>query len=254
MSNRSRKFIATVLLAGVCVCATSHAAAADQTTAGEPPASEYVATLLNKARQADHSSQAIVVTAEAADEPRASLVAYAFAAGHWEKVMGPVPAVLGKKGISLHSREGDMKSPAGMFYMGRGFGSGAEPDGVKLPFTRTTKYDYWVDDMASDDYNRWETYYGDPDKRWKSYERLKIPAYEYAMVIRYNMSPIKKGRGSAIFFHIWPGQDGFTAGCTAVSRENVVKVMQWLDPAKRPVIIQGTAAQLKSLAREGEAR
>lgn len=163
--------------------------------------------------------------------------------------MGPVSAVLGKNGTSLHRHEGDMKSPAGIFRMGRAFGSQPKPAGVSLPYTRTTPYDYWVDDASSPDYNRWETYYGDADKRWKSYERLRIPAYEYAAVIQYNMDPIRKGAGSAIFFHIWPGPDGHTSGCTAISKKNVLKVLRWLDPTRQPVIIQGSRGQLLKLAR-----
>lgn len=164
--------------------------------------------------------------------------------------MGPMGAVLGERGISLHKREGDMKSPAGIFHIGRSFGSATRPAGIKLPFTRTTPYDYWVDDATSADYNRWETDFGNPDTRWKSYERLRIPAYEYAAVIRYNMDPIRKGQGSAIFLHIWPGPDGHTAGCTAISKGHLLKVLRWLDPAQRPVIIQGTVAQLKVLANQ----
>jgi L,D-peptidoglycan transpeptidase YkuD (ErfK/YbiS/YcfS/YnhG family) len=237
-----------IVLLGVAAGAWVSAQPASDAAATGPSNHAYVNRLLQQAHAKDHSAQAIVVIAEAADGPHAELTTYTFASGHWSQVMGPVPAVLGKRGISLDSREGDMKSPAGMFHIGRGFGWGAKPAGIKLPFTHTTPYDYWVDDVTSPDYNRWETWYGDPHTQWKSFERLKIPAYQYAAVIRYNMEPIVKGRGSAIFFHIWPGEDGHTAGCTAVSKQNVLKVLKWLDPTKRPVIIQGTAAQLASLA------
>lgn len=248
MHKRVSGSVVGLFLLSICACATAWGSTGSHASMDAPSSQPYINKLLNQARRTYHSSQAIVVTARASDEPRASLATYTFDGDHWEKTMEPVGAVLGKRGISLHKREGDMKSPAGIFYIGRGFGSAAKPDGVTLPYTRTTKYDYWIDDPASADYNRWETYFGNPDKQWKSYERLRIPAYEYAAVIRYNMEPIKKGRGSAIFFHIWPGPDGFTAGCTAVSKENVLKVLRWLDPAKRPVIIQGTVGQLKTLA------
>ncbi len=204
--------------------------------------------LLKQARTHDDATQAMVVTADSADAPRATLVAFAYASGGWSKVMGPFPAVLGKNGISLHKREGDGKSPAGMFRIGRAFGSHAKPQGITLPYTRTTRYDYWIDAVDSPDYNRWETYFGDADRHWTSFERLRIPAYEYAAVIRYNMDPVRKGQGSAIFFHIWPGPDGHTAGCTAISKPNVLRVLKWLNPARRPVIIQGTREQLTQLA------
>jgi L,D-peptidoglycan transpeptidase YkuD (ErfK/YbiS/YcfS/YnhG family) len=188
------------------------------------------------------------VTVRARNDSHASLIAYTRKAGHWRKTLGPIPAVVGKHGITLNKHEGDLKSPAGIFYLGPGFGSAKKPAGAKLPYTRTSKNDYWIDDPSSADYNRWVTYAGDPDARWKSYERLLIPAYRYAVVIRYNMYPVIKGRGSAIFLHLWPGPDGSTVGCTAVSEQNLLALMKWFDPIENPVIIQGAAVQLKALA------
>lgn len=209
---------------------------------------QYVGQLLAKAHSAYGSSQAIVVTVGAPDKPRASLVAYAFKNGHWKRATGKIAAVVGRRGITLDKHEGDLKSPAGIFYLGRAFGSAPKPDGVDMPYTRTTKNDYWIDDTTSPDYNKWVRYAGNPGTRWKSYERLRVPAYQYMIVIRYNMDPIRKGRGSAIFFHIWPGPDGSTVGCTAISKAHLVDLLKWLEPDKRPVIIQGTVAQLKTIA------
>ncbi|HET7307686.1 MAG TPA: L,D-transpeptidase family protein [Gammaproteobacteria bacterium] len=209
----------------------------------------YIAHVLAKAHHAYGSSQVIVVTVGAPDKPRASLAAYAFENGHWKRATGKIAAVVGRRGITLDKHEGDLKSPAGIFYLGRAFGSGPKPDGVDMPYTRTTKNDYWIDDTTSPDYNKWVRYAGDPDARWKSYERLRVPAYQYMIVIRYNMHPIRKDRGSAIFFHIWPGPDGSTVGCTAISKALLVDLLKWLEPDKRPVIIQGTVAQLKTIAR-----
>ncbi|MNT94259.1 hypothetical protein D3C72_2359060 [compost metagenome] len=56
------------------------------------------------------------------------------------------------------------------------------------------------------------------------------------MVIRYNDNPIIKGKGSAIFMHIWRSQDKPTAGCVAMSEVNLLKVMNRLDPKQSPVI------------------
>lgn len=231
-----------------CAGLVSTAAVADSAAASADHAA-YIRNLLQKAHHSFKSSQAIVVTVRAADKPRASLVAYAFKRGHWKKVIGKIPAVVGRGGITLDKHEGDLKSPTGIFYLGRAFGSAPKPAGVDMPYTRTTKNDYWIDDTTSPDYNKWVRYTGDPDARWKSYERLLVPAYQYMIVIRYNMNPIRKGRGSAIFFHIWPGPDGSTVGCTAISKAHLVELLKWLEPDKRPVIIQGTVAQLKTIAR-----
>jgi len=65
-------------------------------------------------------------------------------------------------------------------------------------------------------------------------------------VIEYNMHPIVKGKGSAIFLHVWK-QRGATAGCVAMSEEMVLRILGWLDPAKKPLIIMGTESELGSM-------
>ncbi|WP_245595277.1 L,D-transpeptidase family protein [Fictibacillus gelatini] len=204
--------------------------------------------LLEKVRKDKKATQAIIVTAKSETGFHASLVAYEYRSGKWEKVYS-MPAVIGKKGITFDMHEGGMKSPAGIYFIDRSFGTAAKPSGMKLPYQQTTEHDYWVDDVTSKDYNQWKVYKGDPHKKWKSFERLHIPLYKYAAVIRYNEDPIVKGKGSAIFFHIWPGPNSPTAGCTAVSEENIVKLLKWMDPEKKPVIIQGTADQLTTLSK-----
>lgn len=163
--------------------------------------------------------------------------------------MPKIPAVIGKRGFTLNEHEGSLESPVGIYYIGRSFGSADKPAGVKLAYTKTSHDDYWIDDPTSADYNQWVSYAGNPNKKWKSYEKLKIPAYKYAAVIRYNMNPIVKGRGSAIFLHIWSGPNRPTAGCTAVSENHVLHLLKWMAPRKHPVIIQGTVTELKHLAK-----
>ncbi len=203
--------------------------------------------LLKKVYKDKKAKQAVFVTADKADKFTAKITAYEYIKGKWVKKYS-MPAVIGKNGISLKKKEGDGKSPAGIFYIGRSFGTVKKPSGVDLPYTKTDQYDYWVDDVTSRDYNKWIVYKGDPEKRWKSFERMKLePLYHYGAVIEYNTHPIVKGAGSAIFFHVWRASDKPTAGCTAVSQDNVVKLLKWMDPAKKPVFIQGTEKQMKDM-------
>ena len=123
----------------------------------------------------------------------------------------------------------------------------AKPAGVKLDYKKATAYDYWIDDQASKDYNKWKTYKGNPNKKWKSFERMNHELYKYGAVIRYNMNPIVKGKGSAIFLHIWRGENSSTAGCTATSEKNVVSLLKWLDSKQNPQIVLGTPESLKSV-------
>lgn len=213
-----------------------------------PQPDSALGRLLARAEATFSSGQAVVVRATAADNSHALLGRYEKTGDGWRRIGNPVPAVLGVNGITLEKREGDGKSPAGIFPLGRAFGSEQPPSDFRMPYTRTTRYDYWVDDPKSADYNRWVTTFQDPRRYWQSFEKLNIPEYRYAAVIDYNTQPIVPGRGSAIFLHIWPGPNGHTVGCTAIAERHLVVLLRWLNPAERPVIIQGTTTQLNQLA------
>jgi len=217
-----------------------------------PQPDSVVGRLLARAQTAFSAGQAVVVRAASESDSHAVLARYEMTGGVWHRVGAPIPAVLGVSGITLDKREGDGKSPAGIFRFGRAFGSAPAPADLHMPYTRTTRYDYWVDDPQSTDYNRWTTTFGDPHQLWRSFEKLDIPAYRYAAVIDYNTRPIVPGRGSAIFLHVWPGPDGHTVGCTAIAEKQLVILLRWLNPAKRPVIVQGTATQLGQLVAGGK--
>ena len=62
-------------------------------------------------------------------------------------------------------------------------------------------------------------------------------AHEQGGMVEYNMRPIEKYKGSAIFFHVESGYDRGSAGCITVPEEDVVEVLQWLDPEKSPYML-----------------
>ncbi|WP_254639571.1 L,D-transpeptidase [Cohnella sp. GbtcB17] len=160
--------------------------------------------------------------------------------GGWTVVLSGIPVTLGKNGIAK-TKEGDDRTPSGVYPLGDAFGTASKPKALKLAYKQTTKQDYWVDDPSSADYNRWVAYDGNPVRKWHSYERLYQPLYKYAIVVRYNDDPIVPGRGSAIFLHLWRGADKPTAGCIAMSEPNLLKLMAALDPARAPAIAIGLA-------------
>jgi len=98
--------------------------------------------------------------------------------------------------------------------------------------------DLWVDDPASPDYNRWVVR---GETAALSFERLRRDddLYQYGIVIAYNTDPVVAGRGSAIFLHLWAGPDSPTAGCVAVTKADLLKILSWLDPAANPMILLG---------------
>ena len=139
--------------------------------------------------------------------------------------------VAGKNGFAINKKEGDGKSPIGVFSFGTAFGSQVKPAKLKISYKKTTKYDFWIDDVKSTNYNKWITYKGDPNKKWNSFERMNHELYKYGVVINYNTDPIIKGKGSAIFLHKWRNENGKTAGCVATSEKNILTLLQ-LDRSK----------------------
>ena len=168
----------------------------------------------------------------------------------WKEVLKLSPACIGAGGFAApgEKKEGDYRSPTGAFTFGVCFGNKDNP-GTKMEYRKTTDNDYWVDDSQSKYYNTWQT--GPVDGRWTSAEAIGLtgPVYDYAAVINYNTDKPVPGLGSAIFMHIWSGQGGVTAGCTAMSEENLVTLFKWMDPAKKPMILQGVESELTGTAK-----
>ena len=156
----------------------------------------------------------------------------------WREVFATMDAVVGRNGIAEFSqkREGDGKTPSGTFYLKQTFGYAASIDS-KIKYRQASDEDLWVDDPNAKSYNQWINSKDLADA--KSFERMKRKdnLYEAGLVIEYNTSPPVAGLGSAIFLHIWRGFNQSTAGCVALSKRNVLKLLKWLDPANIPVIV-----------------
>ncbi|MGN7455685.1 L,D-transpeptidase family protein [Paenibacillus pasadenensis] len=181
------------------------------------------------------SSQVVVIDAAGPDSFRASFSFYERQDGKWLRTLGKAPAVVGRSGIGK-MKEGDGRTPSGLYPLGKAFGSAGKPPGLRLPYTKTDGSDFWVDDPASPDYNRWIRSETGPKAEWASFERLRQPLYRYAVVIGYNEQPVVPGKGSAIFLHLWRGADQPTAGCVALSESALLKLLARLDAARKPVI------------------
>lgn len=132
-------------------------------------------------------------------------------------------------------REGDGKTPAGTFSLESAFGYAPDIN-TRLVYRQATKNDIWVDDPASGDYNKWVR---KGETTASSFEEMKRNdnLYRYGIVTGYNLHPVIKGRGSAIFLHVWRGKGKPTAGCIAMAEKDIIEILAWLDPSKQPVIV-----------------
>jgi len=194
-------------------------------------------TSFAKSHSLGDARQVVWVTTDSQESFRAVVRTLEKEGSQWKLVGGPMAAVIGRNGFAEDKREGDGKSPVGVFTVGTFFGKKDKPQSVTFPYRQVTANDFWVDDPNSVLYNTWQT--GPAAGRWESAENLlrKDSFYDYAIVINYNTYPVIAGRGSAIFMHVWGGPAKGTSGCVALSEENLLKLMLLLDPAKKPVIV-----------------
>ena len=195
--------------------------------------------------QIGESEQLIFATNRDSSSSRVAIHAVEKNNGVWQLVLPKFAGSIGEKGFAAMSdkREGDGKSPSGVFPLGIAFGY--DPSvATKMPYRQATEDDFWVDDVNSEDYNKWVE--GEPNAASWEKMRRDDDQYKYGVVIEYNMDPIVKGKGSAIFLHVWK-DGGPTLGCVSMSGEMVLKTLGWLDPGKKPLIIMGNESELRAM-------
>ena len=185
------------------------------------------------------TKQLLVVTAKDPSSVSATLQRYERDGVGWKKVGDAWPVSVGLKGMSREKTEGDNKSPVGIFKIGKSYGYGpAAPAGSRWPYQQVDETWRCVDDPASSLYNQIFSSTG-VKKDWKSAELMKRDdhLYKWLINIEYN-TPAVGDRGSCIFLHVWRKPGSGTEGCTAMAEEKMVELLQWLDPAKNPMIVQ----------------
>lgn len=219
------------------------------------------------------TTQLVVVSTPSWASTSGSLQMYSRSHGKWIPFGGAIAVVLGRNGLGwgfglhtghrsdAHKVEGDGRSPAGIFSLGPAFGYAEKPpDRTRLSYHSITDRDYYVDDSLSKEYNQWvhlpDTIPNDPNRHWRTAERMRRDdsLYEFGIVIHHNMSPVVKGRGSAIFLHVWENPESSTAGCTAMSRANIQALLRWLDPRRNPLLIQAPQNEIPVLRKQIDMR
>lgn len=158
--------------------------------------------------------------------------------GDWSAAWSSFPVVVGRNGMALDKREGDGCSPIGCFPLVQAFGN--EPGrSTRMPYLFTQGLE-GVDDPSSRYYNRLVRPQDIHDIDWKSSEKMDEmgPVYDWGVVVGYNWPHPRPHAGSCIFLHIWSSSKEGTAGCTAMAKEEMQRVVEWLDPACNPRLLQ----------------
>lgn len=207
------------------------------------------------------SEQVIIVVSKDWSAPVAEMSYYERSEGKLKAVSEGVHVFLGKAGLGLGKglidfsksngptkKEGDKRSPAGVFSLPYVFGllPADSLKWLKFPYQQISNLNECVDDTSSEFYNKLVNT-KEVNKTWKSSENMDDPDYKYGIVISHNSSPVEKGCGSCIFFHLTGPKPKPTAGCTAMSEEFLLKFLQWLDASKNPILIQLPQSEISKL-------
>ena len=134
---------------------------------------------------------------------------------------------IGKRGIGYKKKEGDLITPKGIYKVKYIL---YRKDRVKKIQTKIKKIIIkknmgWCDDSLSVHYNKLIKL---PSAF--SYEKLyrKEKIYDIIIVLNYNMRPVIKNKGSAIFIHIAKKNYKKTDGCIALKRLDLLNVIKKL--------------------------
>ena len=213
------------------------------------------------------SSQCVVGVADGWNSTHVTLSYYERKVGGWSKVGGDWKGRLGSSGLvwgrGLHpnpsgarlKKEGDGRSPAGVFDIGGVWG--AHRAVKKHPETfyhQVTPRDLWVEDGSSQYYNQFLSLDHEPATDWEKKAQMKQNDYPQSlkMFIAHNAHPnVVPNGGSSIFFHIWR-RDGAaaTAGCTTMVEERLRWLIATVDPGRRPTYVLLPRAEYNKLKSE----
>jgi L,D-peptidoglycan transpeptidase YkuD (ErfK/YbiS/YcfS/YnhG family) len=138
------------------------------------------------------------------------------------------PCALGRSGVTTDKKEGDGATPAGTFPLRRVFFRAEQLDWpqTKLPVAPIDPNDGWCDAPQSPSYNQLVRMHF-PDSA--EYLWRDDHVYDLIVVIGYNDAPVVPGKGSAIFMHIAQPDYAPTEGCVALSRDDLVRIVNQLD-------------------------
>ena len=140
---------------------------------------------------------------------------------------------VGKRGIGLKRKEGDLITPKGKYKIKYIM---YRKDRVKIQSKIKKiiikKEMGWCDDPNSRNYNKIiklpSSY-----KYEKLYKKENI--YDIIVVLNYNMDPIVKNKGSAIFIHVAKKNYKKTEGCIAVKKAHLIKIAK--DLKKKTMVL-----------------
>ncbi len=172
----------------------------------------------------------------------------------WTLIESPYPAVVGRAGLGwgngfegfsetgdVVKREGDERSPAGIYRVGPTFGFDDAPWPGHIALKASPQV--CVDDLKS-------AHYGKIISRriagaeTSAEDMAAISVYKRGIIVDYPPSAMKKS-GSCIFFHIWQEAGAGTAGCIASEEARIADLQNNTASVKTAVVIWAKSARAR---------
>jgi L,D-peptidoglycan transpeptidase YkuD (ErfK/YbiS/YcfS/YnhG family) len=146
-----------------------------------------------------------------------------------------IRAALGRASIKAAKREGDGATPAGRFHPVRLWWRADRLPRPRtlLPVRRIAADDAWCENPEDRRYNRpFRRSANEPGDRLKRGDGL----YDLIVEIDHNTRPRVAGHGSAVFIHVARPGFGPTAGCIALTRGELQRLVRRLSPKTRIIV------------------
>jgi len=142
---------------------------------------------------------------------------------------------VGKSGTTSSKREGDLATPKGKFNLGYLY---YREDRIRQPKCKLKKKIIkknmgWCDDSSCNKYNK-EIKFPFKYRAEKLFRQDQI--YDLLINIKYNFSPTRKRKGSAIFLHINNNKYKPTKGCIAISKKNFLQILPLINKSTKIII------------------
>lgn len=175
----------------------------------------------------DDSRQVVAVYGKGVNSADATVVLYTKRGENWERTRSWA-GHNGKRGWTTDHREGDKRSPVGVYTLSDAGGVLPDP-GARLPYTQGPAFaapHYW------------------PKTHWHD--------FDYVIAIDYNRvkgtSPLDptrpegQSKGGSIWLHMDHGSG--TSACVSLSKSGMEYLLKNLDPKQHPVVVMGDKAHL----------
>lgn len=208
--------------------------------------------------------QLVLVTIPEWSSSQGTLRTFARTEAAWQEVRTASPVVIGRAGaawgIGQHppqpgprKREGDSRSPAGVFAIGTAFGY-ADSASTALAYEQMDANDWCIDVSTSPLYNRIvdagqvgiDATSGSTEPMRRDLHLGGDRRYEIGFIIEHNPAN-EPDAGSCIFAHVWKAADAPTAGCTAMAEPAMRRLLSWLRPETGPVFVLLPMAEYEAL-------